>query len=536
MDVFRAVGFSASSMPGRRARRRGVGRVALVGAVAVACVVAATGTGQAESLTPIPGGGATVLPEFIGEAAAPRPLPPAAVPQSPSLAPNPFNNVHSDTWMSDTADIAGPLGRVPQVLSSTLSEARRSTNSPAFICGSIMFDSHGRLVGSCVGPGEASLVLLDPVTLEVLSYFWLPTTTNESVGLASAYVYLDNRDRVVVGAVDGTIKVVETGSAQKPSFKQVGEYHLARYLEEGDNLAGVMPDWHGQIWFATRVSASIGVLDPATDPAAAAVPTIRLGSNEQIKNTFAVDDDSVYVVTTRALYSVTAGPDGRPKVVWSAPYENIGTTKPGQYSPGSGTTPTILGHGQYVAIADNADQTHVVVYRTAARLAPHQQRTVCQVPVFKPGRGAVEDSLIGSGRSLIVENNYGYVVDLKTLKSTPTEPGIARVDIDSHGKGCGLVWENDTATAPNVALKLSTRTGLVYTITRKYDTKVSAQPPGLDVYYWAAIDFRTGKVVWERQAGTGSLYDGYYPGLAIGPTGTAYVGQYGGMIAIRDTR
>lgn len=58
----------------------------------------------------------------------------------------------------------------------------------------------------------------------------------------------------------------------------------------------------------------------------------------------------------------------------------------------------------------------------------------------------------------------------------------------------------------------------------------------MDVWYWAAVSFRTGKLVWERRSGTGPLYDNAYSGLAIGPTGTAYLGALGGMMAIKDTR
>ena len=64
--------------------------------------------------------------------------------------------------------------------------------------------------------------------------------------------------------------------------------------------------------------------------------------------------------------------------------------------------------GGLVAITDNADPMDAVVYRTATRLRHHQHRVVCQVPVFAKSASASENSLIGSGRSLSVENNYGY--------------------------------------------------------------------------------------------------------------------------------
>ncbi len=96
---------------------------------------------------------------------------------------------------------------------------------------------------------------------------------------------------------------------------------------------------------------------------------------------------------------------GRPAIKNDYPI----TPKPGQISTGSGTTPTILDHGKYVAIADNATQAHIVVYRTAQPLGRNQDRVVCEQPVFQPGLGVIEDSLVGSGRSLIASNNYGYV-------------------------------------------------------------------------------------------------------------------------------
>ena len=502
-----------------------------------------SGGNDGPTVTPIPDAGPTVLPAFYGAAVGPAPIAPPLVPQNPFLAPNPFSNVHSDTWMSDTVGFVGPLGRDPAVFSSTLEAARRNPNSPTFICSSIAFDSAGRLVMSCAGSQEASLVLADPDTLGVLASVNLPLSASAANATSSAYTYLDQQDRIVVGAADNTIKVMQVVRGETGfSFQKVAEYDVSPFIHPDangnpDSLIGVMPDWQGRIWFAIRAAATVGVIDPATYPAASSIQTFALNDGGEIKNGFAVNQTDAYVVSTKAMYRITAGSDGVPRQVWSAGYGNIGTVKPGQYSAGSGTTPTLLGHGEYVAIADNDAQTHVVVYRTAEPLAAGQNRMVCTTPVFGYGQGAVEDSLIGNGLSLIVENNYGYqVTNWQTLASTPSLPGMARVDVLPDGSGCTLVWTNETVTAPNVAPKLATGSGLIYTITRKYDTSPPYAAPGLDVWYWSAVDFRTGAVVWERRAGTGPKFDSWYPGLAIGPNGTAYSGQYGGLIAIRDTR
>ena len=379
----------------------------------------------AAAVTPIPGRGSTVLPAYIGAPAKPHPLPPPRVPQNPFLAPNPFNYVHNDPWMSDVYPIAGPLGREPEVLSTTLAEARRNPDSQVFACSGDVFDSRGRLVLSCTGRGEWSLVLVDPESLEVLTYLHLPPPQDQSKMWATAYLYLNNRDQVVIPVADGdkvAITVIETvESAREPSFEVVSEYDISDYIGEGDNINGLMVDWQGRIWFVVRAAARVGVLDTATG----SIKTLALEGS--ITNSFAMDRDAAYIATTEKIYRIEAGPDGAPRKVWEAGYQNIGTRKPGQLSAGTGTTPTILGNGKYVAIADNAEQLHVVVYRTEEKLLPHEQRIVCEVPVFESGAGADENSLIGSGLSLIAYNAYGNDFDImvpgKTMKN---EPGMAR--------------------------------------------------------------------------------------------------------------
>ena len=56
------------------------------------------------------------------------------------------------------------------------------------------------------------------------------------------------------------------------------------------------------------------------------------------------------------------------------------------------------------------------------------------------------------------------------------------------------------------------------------------------VYYWIALDFRTGELVWKKMAGAGDQYDSFYPALAIGPNNALYVGAFGGFMTVRDTR
>jgi hypothetical protein len=146
--------------------------------------------------------------------------------------------------------------------------------------------------------------------------------------------------------------------------------------------------------------------------------------------------------------------------------------------------------------------------------------------VFSRGASDTENSLIAAGQSLVVENNYGYTGPAAMELGGTTRPGFARVDVAADGSGCRLVWTNTSISAPTVVPKLSFATGLIYAY-----TKTSAPT---DPWYWTAIDFRTGALVWRQVAGTGLGYNNNYAGLTLGPDGTAYLGTLGGIISLRD--
>jgi hypothetical protein len=181
--------------------------------------------------------------------------------------------------------------------------------------------------------------------------------------------------------------------------------------------------------------------------------------------------------------------------------------------------------GAYVAITDNADPMDVVVYRRAKRVTG--SRVVCTVPVFGAGESSTDNSLIGTGRSIVVENNYGYTGPTATMNGASTAPGIERVDIDTGGTGCSTVWHSDER-APSAVPKLSLADGLVYAYTKP------SRADGIDAWYLTAISFRTGRTVYERLAGTGLGFNSNYAPVSIGPDGTAYVGVLGGLVSLAD--
>src|SRR4051794_8901376 len=507
----------------------------------IAALVAAAPAGAVPP-QPIPEGpDAATLPQFSGQAADPHPVAVADPPRHPFMAANGRSNLHVDAYQSDVHQGPGPLGRQME---------KRSTFLEG-VCASVTFDARGRIETVCVGLEGPKLLLLDPRTLETLAAVPLPPRMPGGGSLftdfaGGGYFYLDQRDRAVIPTTTRHVYVVrQTGGGYfspdqrdrevlpPPArhvyvVRQTGggtgfalerDYDLGTAVSPGDKVISALPDWSGRLWFAST-SGVVGTVDPASG----AVRSRPLG--EPIANSFAVEEPGgVYVVTDKALSRLEAGAAGTPQVVWREPYETSGIHKPGQSGAGSGTTPTLMGDG-LVAITDNADPMNVLVYRRGRTVTG--SRLVCRQPVFAKGASATDQSLIGTGRSVVTENNYGYSGPASTQQGRTTSPGLERADLDPGG-GCHSAWRS-SEHAPSVVPKLSAANGPVYTYTK------DPQPrhPSADAWYLTVLDVASGRTVYKRLSGEGLGHNNNYAPVTLGPDGTAYVGVLGGLVALRD--
>ena len=534
-------------------RHRGCGaRAVLIATLTVVAWAACAGVAGAQTpglpVVPIPDLERSLVPQFEGATASPNPVDGGpAPPRNPFMAPNPRNNIHDDPYMSDTYRLSGPLGDGAEP---------SSLNTPPRECGSITFDSAGRIVTVCVGLDRPVLALLDPHTLQTLAAMPLPLRNVSPGGnpftdfSGGGYFYLDQHDRAVVPTTDRHVLVVSITNG--PGLQVSADYDLSSRIPAGEGIVSVLPDWHGLLWFVTR-GGMVGTIVRGNG----AVRTMRL-TGEGISNSFAVDETGgVYIVSDRALYRFDANSNGGPAVSWRVAYPNSGIHKPGQSDAGSGTTPTLMG-SNWVAITDNADPMDVVVYRRAIRLRGQRQkkrarsagrrgkakrtakaRLVCSARVFAKGAGSTDNSLIGTSRSLIAENNYGYQISAGDLSGGSTVAGLTRIDVvkkkpKKGRKGrkrkerakfrCRTAWTS-AERAPSVVPKLSLSNGLVYTYSRPL------RSDGIDAWYLTTLDFRTGRTVYRRLAGTGIGFNNNSAPVTLGPDGTAYVGVLGGVVA-----
>ncbi|MEU6843812.1 hypothetical protein ABZ930_18235 [Streptomyces sp. NPDC046716] len=488
--------------------------------------------------------GHRLVPQYEGAPTLPQAVPGPAPDQHPHLAANGRSGMHADAWGSGTYPWSGPNGNAPQVTSEQMAALGGE-------CATVTFDKEGRIVTVC-GTFTGFLVkLLDPHSLKTLAEYKLPQRPSTVEALTTldfskifkdtsggAYSYLDDQDRLVLADSRQHIQRIAHTLAADGSwrFEVTDDWDLTGVVPhdcaswtnlypsgECDPVTSVMPDWQGRVWWVTR-QGRIGTVDPATGT----VRSIRL-EGEEIQNSFSVAKDGVSIVTDHALYSFDATADGTPKAVWRQTYDRGTGTKPGSVNQGSGTTPDLFGiEDDYVAITDNADdRMNVLVYRRDAGV-PADERLVCKVPVFGSGASTTDNSLISHGDSLVVENNYGYENITSLTFGRSVVGGVTRIDVRADGSGCDTVWESGVRS-PSTVPKLSTANGLLYFYTKEPNSL------GVDAWYLTAVDFRTGDTRFKRLVGTGVAYDNNWAPVTLGPDGTAYVGVFNGLVAVRDS-
>jgi hypothetical protein len=463
-----------------------------------------------------------------------RPIPHVKLPQHPFMASNAGSNMHDDAYMSDTYEAPGPIGENTQVHS-------RSRGFGGY--GTIAYDSAGRLVGVYGNGRRFRVELLDPYTLELLGWFDLPSrpwywmlqgvAPWAYIG-AGIYFYLDHANRAVVPTTDNMIQVVQVPDpARRGAFELVRAYDLADHVvplrwPKQDSVAWVLPDWRGDYYWYATTEGMVGTVHAESG----AVHTLRL-DGEVIENSFAVGEDSVFIISDNALYRFSHDAQGRVVTDWRTPYDRGSRQKPGHITRGSGTSVTLAGGTDgLVVVTDNAEpRIHLLFVRRS------DGRVVCSTPLFEEGKSGTDISAIAfehadeSGQpaglySAVVENNWGH----HSFPVAHPAPGLTRVDATRRADGsytCAVAW---TSPEKNIGVfKLSLGSGLVYTYFRDEADEITQ-------WYFTAVDFRTGATVYKQRAGAGQGYNNWAGALFLHPDGgVAYTTTIFGLVMMRDT-
>ena len=461
---------------------------------------------------------------------------------NPFLAADTNGTMHGDGGQSDTHLAAGPHTGSLEVRS------RRSGNGLPRQCSTFVYRSDGKPVVMCGGLSGFRMVLLDPETLDALAHFDLPVRPssfeafvkrdmaimmNDSSG--GAYMFLDNRDRLVFADSRWVVqRLVAQKHDGKWSFKVEKSWDLKPYVphdcfnwnnwwpdSECDKITTVMPDHDGLYWWTTR-NGRLGTLDPETGT----VKVLKL-AGEEIQNALAMDRGSVYVLSDHAQYAFVADRSGKPVQLWRTPYDRGTKRKIGSINQGSGTTPTLLG-ANWITFADNADgRINIIVLRRS------DGSRVCAVPVFQEGASATDNSMIGWGRSIILENNAGFKSAHEQTDWNSIAGGVVRVDVRPDESGCDIVWTSPLKS-PSVVPKMSAAAGIAYF----YSFDLVKGVDGKQTPAWSIVglDFRSGKQVIRIPTGRGKPFDNNWASMSIAPNGDFYVGMTGGLVQVRRKR
>ncbi|WP_372477292.1 hypothetical protein [Nocardia australiensis] len=407
----------------------------------------------------------------------------------PLASPNPYlgplgtATMHGDAGSSDATPLAGPGTGDVSVAGYPLAAA----------CPTLLQGSDNLVVALCTAiVGQAPVVhLLDPGAGGLVGTSLASLRLAKGSVLGGVYAYLDNADRLVV--VDGSRMLLRIGhtrdAAGKWQLAVESSTDLSSAIPVGDNVTGLVPDYSGNVWFATG-KGLVGLVTPS-----GVTTTVALPAGEQVANSIsAAPDGRIAVATTHALYELRPAAGG-PEVAWRGAYDRGRARKPGQLSWGTGSTPTYFGPNtgaEYLTIVDNADdQVHALVFRSGSG------ELVCSQPVLTKGGAGSENSPIGIGRSIFVASTYGYPYpgvpeDAGTAvpASAPFTGGMTRVDVDDTG--CHTVWENTVRSS--AVPHLSTADGVIYTVARK---GLDVTTP-LDGYSFTVIDPNIGAVTASR--------------------------------------
>jgi hypothetical protein len=434
---------------------------------------------------------------------------------------------------------------------------------------SILMSENDALV--CVGvstsPKTAQIpmvMLISPKTLQPLQPPTLlikPQTGNLAGGL---YNFLDHNNRLVLVNGDG---VLQWYSSTYDRTTDTGTLTLEKSVDIGQPMVvGLVPDYEGRIWFATQGSLStteqpavVGYYDPQTQT----TQTYNLPAGEMVVNSISSSPAGVAVATTTGLGLFTAGANRVVQQVWQQPqvYENSGVRKPGQLSPGTGSTPVFFGPTtgyEYLVITDNAtapDTNNLVPAENVNVYSVADGTLVAQTGFLTPTNSGTENAPIAFGDRVFVPSTYGYWYPQPSETGTavpgsaPFAGGFQGMTLAAGGTSLNTSWGPANTVLSSALPRLSLADNLICTVLVDSTTQGGGPSTQTTVNYsFAAIDADTGAIVGTPLPLGSNTFSGTSPDYrdtatytwntlqmtgVISPSGVFYQGTAGGIVMVR---
>lgn len=412
----------------------------------------------------------------------------------PFLGPAGSATMHCDAQSSDVTPMRGP--GVPAAGGSWAVRAIGLGGA----CPTILAGSDGVIQVLCTKVLSSSLTALQPniTTLSqdgtVLDDLNLP----KGALLGGVYAYVDHENRMVL--VDGTSTLIRIAHDSDGRGLRIDSRVDLRSVLQGDQVVGLVPDWQGRVWVATK-RAYVAVIDESSGTVRA-IALHHFSAEENVDNSISSSPDGVNVITNYGIYQLSVDGDGAPIIRWANSYDRGSHRKPGQLSWGSGATPTFFGPtgGEYVMLSDNADSREsAVVYRVS------DGHEVASAALFSPGTSGTENSMIAIQDTIIGASTYGYPyprypdgAGTSVPASANFAPGMERWDLVDGS--LVQIWNRRDLYSSAVP-RLSVPDHLIYTCERR---PTIFGTTGLGIHA-VAIDPDTGQTLHEQRI----------PGLAV---------------------
>ena len=454
---------------------------------------------------------------FVGDSVTAEPMAPIDVPEHPFLDNGGDSRVHNDHYNSAAYNREGPVGPEIDITTHQLSDL-------AGVCAMMTILDDGYVLGSCLVAGESEgirvmLTMFDNENLDIVAERDLgfrPFVPNSGGG---AYFSLDGEGRILIGpainrleryrieVVDGSPRFEQDYSVEVPG--------LSPALETTDPmLQDTVLDYDGRLWFMVN-DGRVGYYDREND-------RIEMTDLErELENSMVVDSRGVYLVTVGAVARLSADAEGEVLIDWESEYD-IGSGS--GLLAGSGSSPTLLGtEDDLFSFVDNADnQVNLIV------LDRDDGSTLCEVPIFREGESATENTVIGHEDDIVVVNNAGFGGSFAPARTIV--PGLERYravrDDEGNVTGCENVWKNETSFGNSA--QLTTESGVIWGWGADPDV------PDQDLFYLTATRWEDGVEIFRTYIGNDRPFDPITGQVHVHPDGTLYLGAIQGVVAMRD--
>lgn len=477
---------------------------------------------------------------------------------NPHLAASPWASSHRNSYAQASSPFPGPTGPAEQVNVDHDGFA----SAPIVLSFSPEYRDGGRAIWASTVGLTNEILKIDPETVTVIDKYIPQVEEGAGPGtnsVSGAYNLVDADNRLHVGQARALEVYGDAVPGKRDStIALLHRFELpAEALCGDDQLVGITMTYDGRIAFATE-NGVVGVIP--RQPERMTAEHLRTfftngedcaggpeGDAETVSNSIAADENGgIYVVTSHGMYRIDWDGDQLSQG-WRSGYAGAGGSGGGRLGAGSGSTPTLMGTApgddKFVVITDGQELMHLVLMwrdEIPAGWQPIREgadpRIACEIPVTfgdeSVDRSLSEQSVLVRGHSAVVVNNLmkadpvvgqlpPQVAPYSQLLSglpgnAPT--GIERFAWDRKTKTCDVVWSNPDVAIPNGIPTMSAATDMIYGIGARDG-----------VWTLEGLDWDTGEEVLTVETTAFPTSNSFYAATTIGPDGTVWTGNFGGV-------